>query len=81
MIGAAPASAGRLAMGNETLNEAASRVATKAFSTAFNELCEAMSTEGRVDEIVAAYLAAMREQLERHERDARSLERAVKFQR
>jgi hypothetical protein len=66
---------------SETLNEAATRIATKAFSAALNELLEAAQSDTTVDEKVDAYLRAMREQLEQREREMQSLKRTAKFSR
>lgn len=64
---------------SETLHEAANRIAAKAFATAFNELVEIALRDSTVDETVTAYLQAMREQLERQEREVQSLRRTAKF--
>ena len=64
---------------SETLREAASRIAAKAFATAFNELVEAARPDSTVDETVTAYLDAMRAQLERHAQEMQSLKRTAKY--
>jgi hypothetical protein len=64
---------------SETLHEAANRIAAKAFSTAFDELVETARPDSTVDETIAAFLDAMREQLERHAREMQSLKRTPKF--
>ena len=49
------------------LNETADRIAHKAFSGAFNELVGAADPHATAEETLAAYLRAMRQQLEARE--------------
>lgn len=64
---------------SETLNEAATRIAAKAFSAALDELLESGQPDSTLDEKLDAYLRAMRKQLEKHEREMQSLKRTAKF--
>jgi hypothetical protein len=67
-----PISAARTSR-THALKEAADRIAHKAFSGAFNELCEAADPQATLDETIAAYLRTMREQLEAREQVAATI--------